>query len=204
MKELTIIILAAIILWFGFLRKNEVCLGSGVFAPDPPKQESLVSAESFLFEGYTITPLASFDIKAKVLSRKNYRRGRAADLSPTDLALGWGRMSDERVLDSIKISQSGRWYRWRVDTFPIPQRELETHSANMHLIPANKSVLSAIKQTRKGDIVEFSGSLVKVHADDGWHWNSSLTRADTGGHACEVVWVENFMVWAKTDNVPSD
>lgn len=204
MKELTIIILAAIILWFGFLRKNEVRLGSGVFAPDPPKQESLVSAESFLFEGYTITPLASFDIKAKVLSRKNYRRGRAADLSPTDLALGWGRMSDERVLDSVKISQSGRWYRWRVDTFPIPQRELETHSANMHLIPANKSVLSAIKQTRKGDIVEFSGSLVKVHADDGWHWNSSLTRADTGGHACEVVWVENFMVWAKTDNVPSD
>lgn len=120
--------------------------------------------------------------------------GRESDLSPVDLALGWGKMSDERVLDSIDISQSGRWYRWRTDKLPIPMREIETHSANMHLIPANKSIKSTINRTRIGDIVEFSGNLIRVDAKDGWRWLSSLSRTDNGGHSCELIWVEKFEI----------
>lgn len=194
MKQILIIVVAALILWFGFLKKDEVYLGSGVFAPDSPEQVNIDSGESFSVEGYSVTPLASFSIKAKVLSRKNYRYGRETDLSPMDLALGWGRMSDEQVLDSIKIWQSGRWYRWRTDHFPIPRREIETHSANMHLIPADKVVFSAMKRALKGNVVEFSGYLVKVKASDGWRWGSSMNRTDTGGHACELVWVDQFLV----------
>ena len=61
-------------------------------------------------------------------------------------------MSDERVLENIKISQSGRFYHWRVDAFPIPRREIETHSANMHLIPANDFVEKAIGKIRQGGL----------------------------------------------------
>jgi hypothetical protein len=30
---------------------------------------------------------------------------------------------------------------------------------------------------------------VQVNTPDGWRWRSSLTREDTGGGACEVVYV---------------
>lgn len=101
-------------------------------------------------------------------------------------------MSDERVLENIEISQSGRFYRWQVDAFPIPRREIETHSANMHLIPASDAVKSVLDKIRKGDIIEISGSLVNVMSNnDGWHWKSSQTRTDTGRGACELIWVES-------------
>ena len=123
----------------------------------------------------------NFCIKAKVLAKENYYTGREADLSPTDLALGWGNMSDESILQTIEISQSRRFYYWHVNSFPIPRHEIETHSANMHLIPANDSVKSVIGKIRNGDIIELSGSLVNVISnDDDWQWKSSQTRNDTG------------------------
>ena len=194
MKKILFSILFICLIWYIFFYPDEVSLGPGVMAPDIPLQDKIAKPETHRVNDFTISPVATFSIKAKVLSRKDYHFGREADLSPVDLALGWGRMSDESVLDKIDISQSGRWYRWRVDAFPIPQREIETHSANMHLIPANTAVARAIDKVRNGDLVEFSGSLVNIAADDGWHWNSSRTRDDTGNGSCELIWVDSFKV----------
>ncbi|MCF6264860.1 MAG: hypothetical protein L3J24_14910 [Xanthomonadales bacterium] len=114
---------------------NQVSLGPGVMASGAPQQERIRSPVIHKVDEYTITEVAKFNIKAKVLAKEKYYIDRGSDLSPIDLALGWGNMSDESVLEKIKISQSGRFYRWRVKSFPIPRREIETHSANMHLIP---------------------------------------------------------------------
>jgi hypothetical protein len=64
----------------------------------------------------------------------------------------------------------------------------------MHLVPADKAVELEIDRARTGDIIEITGKLVEIRADDGWYWKSSMTREDTGNHACEVVWVERFEV----------
>lgn len=195
MKKIILWLLVIAGCWSLYNRTGQVELGAGVMAPNVPVQTTLHSPARHNVNDYAITELASFDIRAKVLAKKNYQFGREADLSPTDLALGWGNMSDESVLEKIKISQSGRFYYWRVDSFPIPRKEIETHSANMHLIPANDSVKSAIGQIRQGDIVEISGSLVNVMASNGdWHWNSSLTRNDTGNGACELFWVKRLNI----------
>lgn len=42
---------------------------------------------------------------------------------------------------------------------------------------------------RRHDLVTLEGYLVEVAGPEGYHWRSSLTRDDTGGHACEVMWV---------------
>lgn len=191
---LLVVLSAIVIYWYIFLRDDTISYGPGVLAPDSPIQEIIDSPESFYFKDYTITPLATFDIKAKVLSKKDYNSGREAELSPVDLALGWGRMSDESVLDSIDISQSVRWYRWRSNNMSIPREEIESHSSNMHIIPANQSVETMLERVRKGDIVEFSGNLIRVEAEDNWYWVSSLSRTDTGDGACELVWVETFTI----------
>jgi len=163
--------------------------------PELPLQQSVDSPSSYSVDNYAIKQVASFSLKAKVLAKKNYSADRAAELSPTDLALGWGRMSDETVLEKIKISQSNRFYFWRVKSFVIPRREIERNSANMHLIPANDLVTKAIERVRPGDIISLTGSLVNATSvTDGWRWQSSQTRNDTGAGACELIYVESLNI----------
>lgn len=166
---------------------------NGEIAGTQPIQNP-VNQSQFSINGYQITPLQSFEVEARVLSKKHYSFGRAADLAPVDLALGWGRMSDQAILKDIEISQSNRFYHWRVVKFPIPRREIETQSANMHMIPADKQIESSLKSIKPGQIVKFSGYLVQVQADDGWHWKSSLSREDTGAGACELVYVKRLAI----------
>ena len=195
MKKILFLLLVIAMGWKFCSDSDQVSLGPGILAGEAPHQKSIGSSVNRKFGDYSIKELMKFSIKAKVLSKKNYYSGREADLSPTDLALGWGKMSDEDILDKIKISQSNRFYRWSVESFHISRNEIETHSANMHLIPANDSVASDIDSVRAGEIIEISGSLVEVISDnDGWRWKSSLTRNDTGKGACELILVESIHI----------
>jgi hypothetical protein len=105
----------------------------------------------------------------------------------------WG-MSDQDVLSHISISQRNRWYYWKTDEWIISRKAIETSSANMHMIPSNDSMASALKQVKQGDVITLSGKLVNVKGQDGWQWNSSLSRNDTGDGACELIWVESVRV----------
>ncbi len=174
-------------------KSHPVVHSDQVIATEVPEQAK-TKADAFDFKDHRIIPLADFDITARVLSKKKYFFGRESDLAPIDLALGWGKMSDEVVLDKIKIRQSNRFYFWTVKQFPIPRKQIEIHSANMHLIPSDKTVLNQIKAVQGGDIVRFSGHLVEIIGSDGWRWKSSLSRKDTGRGACELVFVNEFEI----------
>ncbi len=163
--------------------------GNGAIASAQPEQ-SPISEANLTLNGYNITPLQSFDIEARVLSTEHYSFGRAADLAPVDLVLGWGPMSDEAVLSKIDITQSNRFYYWHVDAFPIPRRDIETNSANMHIIPADSAIEKKLKSVRAGQKIKLKGYLVEAKAQDGWHWRSSLSRTDTGAGACELVYAK--------------
>lgn len=193
MKNLLLILFLVALAWKLFV-SDSVELGPGIKVLNAPLQKTLVGEQPFSFDEYKITRLASFDLKAKILSKTNYRLGRESDLSPVDLALGWQSMSDESVLSQIDISQSNRWYYWRVKQFPIPRNEIESQSANMHLVPADALVEKMISRAKQGQIIEMTGALIRVDADDNWHWQSSLSRDDTGAHACELVYVDSFNI----------
>ena len=194
MNKILFYFLLAFAVWFLFFKTDKVVLGPGVMVANAPVQVNLDRQPSFNFKEYRITPLADFKIEAKVLSRENYHLGPEAELSPTDLALGWGRMSDEKVLSELDISQSGRWYHWYTNSFPLPRREIETSSANMHIIPKDETVAQILEDVREGDIVRIHGNLVKVDGDKGWHWKSSLSRTDRGGGACEIIFAEDIEI----------
>jgi hypothetical protein len=183
---------AIFIIWVLFIKEDVVTHGEGIVASEIPIQKKVENAQPFAFKDYTITPLRNFNIEARVLSKEKYSFDKEAELSPLDLTLGWGRMSDESILKMIDITQSGRWYHWQTDRFPIPRREIETHSANMHMIPATKEIEKSLNKIRKGEVVMIEGYLVRVDAKDGYYWVSSLSRSDTGAHACEVVFVKSI------------
>jgi hypothetical protein len=169
-------------------QNRPVIHGAGEIAQNEPTQNHTNNAAVQL-NGFTLTPLASYAIEARVLSREDYSSGVEAELSPTDLAVGWGPMSDETVLNKIDISQRHRFFYWHVDAFPIPQRDIEVHAANMHIIPANDTVKRQLTKIRTGQLVNIKGQLVEAKRADGWHWRSSLSREDTGNGACELMYV---------------
>lgn len=159
------------------------------FGEVPVQTETTRAA--FDFKGFRIQPLAGFVIRARVLSRENYRFGTEAELSPIDLALGWRRMADPEVYGALNISQGGRWYRYSwSDAPPIPLQEIIESSANMHLIPASDSVARVLDQASTNRYIRLKGWLVEVQRADGWHWRSSLSRSDSGGGSCELIFVE--------------
>jgi hypothetical protein len=199
MKKFLILIIGILIAWFALTDSSSPLNVTSNRAPHPgvvevmPQQVKITDDRKVKMGAYTIHELAKFRIRARILSKTNYRMDREADLSPTDLALGWQKMSDLKVLEKISISQSGRWYYWRTPNFPIPRKEIETMSANMHLIPLNDAIEDKIDATQEGDIIEISGSLVKVTSNSGnWTWKSSLTRNDTGDGACEIILVKEL------------
>ena len=166
----------------------------GVTAPDQPRQTKLTAPKEWTVGEFSIQALAGYDIKARVLSRNNFSLGKESELSPFDLALGWGPMSDQSIIDKIDISQSNRWYHWHSDKLPIVSRDVSLNSANVHIIPKDETVENQFDDVYKGSLLEMKGYLVKVTIAKGWRWISSLRRDDTGGGSCELFWVEEVTV----------
>jgi len=163
-------------------------------APDTPVQTQLQPNEvpAWTADGDKITPLARYDITARILSIEPYWLDSFAKVCPVDFALGWGKMSNPEVYEQLGISQAQRWYfyHWSGEP-PIPPDEIISESANNHLLPAAPLQAALISSFREGDVVHLTGYLVQVDDPDGSHWTSSLSRTDTGPGACEIMWVES-------------
>jgi hypothetical protein len=196
MKKFLIFLIVAItaVLVYSYWPEKELKHPPGVIAPDDPVQIAVKDPVPWQKDDYIITPLAEFRIKAFVLSTNSFSFGSGSDLSPMDLALGWGEMSNQSIIDALDIDQSNRWYHWKAKVLVIPAREINTHSANMHIIPADEEVENKLDELYKGCIIEMKGFLVSVKGKDGFHWKSSLRRDDTGGGACELVWANEINI----------
>jgi hypothetical protein len=161
-----------------------------------PLQENLPPMEAMLRkDGFRLTPLARFNLTARVLAHKTYCCGGEDRLAPVDIAFGWGRMTRDTVLASLEISQGGRFYhyRWQGNP-PIPPHEIVASSANMHLIPSSAAIEKKLREARVGQTVTLAGFLVRAENDRGFVWMSSLSREDTGNGACELIWVTDVDV----------
>lgn len=165
----------------------------GVLAPAEPVQQMTPERDLGEVSGYHLTAVADYTITARVLSTRRYGSERGGSLVPVDVAVGWGRMSDGAVLSRLRISQSFRFffYEWE-GAPPIPQREIEAHAANMHLIAGNSAVAHAVARLHAGEVVTFRGQLINARGPNGEIWNTSLSRTDTGPGACELFRVESL------------
>jgi hypothetical protein len=180
--------------WFVYSRITApITYPPGVLLASDPEQRSPSEEGPFEYGKFRLTPLAAFVLDARVLHRKNYHYDSGAALVPVDLAVGWGPMSDQAVLDHLKISQASRFYYYEYQNPPpIPPREIISHSTNLHLIPSTKAIAAQCKSVRTGELVHLAGLLVQATGPDIGTWRSSLTRTDTGKGACELVWVEEI------------
>ena len=196
--HLVLLALIVVLLWMGrshspVPESSELPQVSLAPVSAEPLQQNLTPPAELEFGQYSLRLLAEFALEARVLARERYRMGREADLSPWDFALGWGRMAEPEIARQFTIRQSGRWYYWRTEQLPIPQREVEISSANMHLIPANDQVREALDRVNSDSTVSLRGFLVEARGEDGWRWRSSMSREDTGDGACELILVTDVL-----------
>ena len=193
MRYLFRIALCAGLAWLGLSvwHTRPIHHAPGVLVPMEPVQEDVTPAPLPDREGFHLNAVAHYTICGRVLGTKRYWDAPACDLVPVDVALGWGAMSDEAVLDRLGFSMGNRFffYSWR-EAPPIAPDEIMRHAANNHVIPANAAVKSAIKALRKGEVVLMRGMLVDATGPEGYTWNTSRQRGDTGRGACELFYVE--------------
>lgn len=177
--------------WNSFSNNPEIIENDYILSEVSQDKDNLMAP--FTFKNATIIPLANFKITGVILSQKRYHIGKESKFSPVDFAMGWGPMASEHIYSKIKVSQRNRWFYWKTDKYPIPKKKIEKNCANMHIIPADDIIKKEVLKARQGNMVTFSGYLVRVVAEK-WRWQSSLTRNDTGNHACEVVFVKDFKI----------
>jgi hypothetical protein len=183
--------------WHWWTRERAVSHPIGVLVAAEPIQSNLEPPPQFDERGYTFIKRAHYDISARVLRKEMYYVDGVATLAPVDLAVGWGPMSDTRIIDQLEFSQMGRFLYWRPRNgheFPLPTEMLISHAAQMHMIPASKDIENRLKKLRPGQLVTIAGYLVDVRGPRGFTWNTSLSRTDTGDGACEIVWAESLEV----------
>ncbi|MFL6619486.1 MAG: hypothetical protein ACJ8MH_12835 [Povalibacter sp.] len=188
--KLVLAVIACLLGVFGMMSGRPISRAPGVLVEAEPVQTPTTAA-ALNVNGFDIEPQAAYDITARVLSAERYRFDGGSKLSPIDFAIGWGPMSDSSVLEHFRVTQGSRFFTIYPDEDAIDLDTALKSSANMHLIPANRTVLKRLKSARAGHIVHLQGFLVNASTDDGFTWHSSLTRNDTGAGACELFYVES-------------
>jgi hypothetical protein len=160
-----------------------------------PEQAEVTEADreaayAWAFGAITFEPKARYRVAARVLSSERYYLGWTGDIVPLDLALGWGPLSDPAIDELIDWYQGGRWYFWRTSPeLVLTPREIARESANVHIVPSTPNLGRALFALDEDDVVELRGFLVNINGPNGARWKTSLSRGDTGGGSCEVMYV---------------
>ena len=106
---------------------------------------------SLSFPGYTFSNPERFELDARVLSVKRlslrqgsgpFATGSGPRLGPNDGRFGGGADPGQSVRALVPLAAR--------TSYPIPRREIETSSANMHMVPANEHRRQATGNDRRG------------------------------------------------------
>lgn len=127
-----------------------------------------------------VTYKAYYDITGTVVSVRDYWGFDAYDsLVPRDVCIAWGGTEIKYRLTGLEFSQGERNCGGQAN-YP--------DFSNNHVIPSTAEVRSQVFGLRAGSKVRLVGYLVRV-SYDGITLDSSMSRNDSGNHACEVFYV---------------
>ena len=204
MKSISALLAIVLAFLLYFYLHRPITYPAGVLIDSEPEQIALSSGGQIAYGDYKLKPLARFSLDARILHRKVYGYDRESKLVPVDLAIGWGPMSDQAVLDRLKITQSMRfyWYEYQLPP-PIPREQIVSHSTNLHVIPSTPAIASFCKSLRQGELVHLEGELVEATGPEIQVWRSSLSRTDSGNGACELMLVEDCSKLDRSEKKPA-
>jgi hypothetical protein len=150
---------------------------------------------------YLVTPLYSYDLYGMVVTYhksndlSDYSHEEMKDyINIEDICVLWGSNLQGNYYNKVEFT-SGNW------TCFLETKDMETFQAfnlsaisNNHLLTGDPKLAKAIRGARRGDQIRITGYLVNYKNAMGASRNTSITRADTGQGACEVLYVTGFQI----------
>lgn len=142
---------------------------------------------------FTLTPVAEYNLAGVVVSKETYSYDWNSEISPVDLAIAWGKLTEPEYEKYVSFSQRNRWYFYEYKPeSPLDHSYINSHSSNNHIIPATLNISQALKTIKKREKVMLEGFLINLkgtYKGETVYWNTSLTRQDTGNGSCELFYV---------------
>lgn len=178
-------------------------------AVDPVQMETAV--EPFELEKsnvqWQIEPLYEYSVKGLVVSAKRYDFMAMLDSShfyPLDLCLVWGDNLQNEAYRKARFWQDHRWCLWQT-TCKVSLNGKQV--SNNHLVPVSDEIYKKMQKAKKGDQVLVEGYLISAegkaleeaskYTPEQMKYESSTSRDDSGGGACEFIYVTNFEILQK-------
>ncbi len=169
----------------------------GIHTYEEPVQEPYTGDTIYKTIGgytFTIVPVATYKISALVICMKYYRADEVDELTPVDLCVVWGQMAIPENIHYFTCTQRDRGCYLAAEESPLNDAYVDTHFTNIHVIPADDTILKTIKTLTVNQVVYLEGFLVNVYCRGASIWETSLTRRDTGDNSCEVLYVTTVKV----------
>lgn len=168
--------------------------------PKPIRKEK----EGFI---YLIDPIYSYEISGLVVADYNSENWldifHSKDpLNSKDVCVAWGSNLSSGAYQKTKFSHGEFTCFWQVQEQDVVFNNNEI--SNNHLLPANEEINGKIKESRVGDQIYIRGYLANYNitaTDLNVSRNTSISRNDTGNGACEVIYVTDFQILKRTNNV---
>lgn len=147
---------------------------------------------------------ANVEINAQILAITTHGNFKdvlsGKDTMPVDLGVVWG--PHARNLPPDMTVRHGRpmsgfngknvWLYWEYTSKSRAiVKELENNIANIHIIPESAEIMDALKSVEKGSEVYLSGCLADLEVENK-KYKTSMVRDDTGGGACEILFLTAF------------
>jgi hypothetical protein len=166
--------------------------GAGVLAPDAPTVQRGFQMTGHEIQHYTLQPRYRIEGTSRILSNQRYWFDEKSTLSPVDFVLGWGKMSDERIIDQIKTPIRGRDYKIDVIRPPLTFNQIRSELFYMHAIPADEEIEEKLKKLKTGNVIKYKGYLVDVHDRSGILWRTSLQNGQPKLDSAQLVYITDI------------
>ena len=187
---LVLVLMVSYYLW----DQRPVKHGFGVVAPEAPTLVKVSRTQNFEIDHYTLNSSWRLETTARVLSQKRYWLDEKTHLSPVDFVLGWGSMSDERVLSQVQAPVKKREYTLDVIRPPLTLNEIRQQILFMHAIPANDTVRSQLNSIRTGNVVTVKGYIVDIKDRSNIIWTSSLSANTPRLDNRQIVYIQSLEI----------
>ncbi|MGC1122552.1 MAG: hypothetical protein WBA22_15815 [Candidatus Methanofastidiosia archaeon] len=142
----------------------------------------------------TLVPVATYEAHVLVVSTAHYT-DEDSDIAPLDFCVVWGELSQDQYLEYATFNQTNRACicTYEADS-PVDDPFVLTAFVNIHLIPANQNILTALLNIRKGQKVILEGLLVNIYYNGSLYIETSTSLTDKGIGACEILYVTRIQV----------
>ncbi|MBU1177612.1 hypothetical protein KJ903_00155 [Patescibacteria group bacterium] len=160
---------------------------------------------------YTIKPLFDYELYGLVGSFHNseswwdyYHQEWSDYLNVKDLCVIWGDNIKSGVYQDMKFA-SGSWTCYAEFKSGTNQVEWDkfkySQLSNNHLLAGEKDMNKQIMAAQTGDQVHLKGYLAEYSHGSGFERGSSISRTDRGNGACETIYVTDFEIIKKGEEI---